>query len=353
MHINIGGTSLNDSNLITCRLLKMPQGVFAGFRKFSSFIFGGTPNSQYFDSKSLVKVLKSKTHSKSTEIIVFAGNVMQNVEVSYNSDRLISEFDLDRLLKEGVLRHVLLGGASHIDQLSLWIIDAKYKSNDEIVVVFACLIKGVSVFMSYILATLATESSNSGTAAQQNSAPINSKLSVKSMTLLRNYTSAVDENHDHTFLNLRLVKETAYPQLHYIYDSNKITCVQESNDIVDTIFLGNQENEILGVGIWKQQPLIFTSKDSLITITPSEELISLNSSNQLSASESNLTESDKAYWLKKAFNIYRKKDLQLSQQLIKDNFYGDLTMDFELDKNVILLSEELIDSTPNSGKFLN
>lgn len=340
---------MNDSNMITCRLLKMPQGVFAGFKKFSSFIFGGT-NSQYnFDGKNyLVKVLQGRKHSDHSEIIVLSGNVMQLFEISYNSDKLLTEIDLDRLLKEGVLRLVLINGATQIDQLNLWIIDAKYKSNNEIVVIFACFIKNISVYMNYVLATLTPESS-------QNGSTIQIRYMVKSMNLLRNYTSPVeqDDNNqsDHSLLNLRLVKETAFAQLHYIYDRNKVTCVQEGNDIVDTIFFNNPENEILGIGVWEERPLVFTSKDSLITLTPSEELVSLNSSTNLQITETDLNESDKYYWLKKAFQTYRKKDLQLSQQLIKDNFLGDLTLDFELDKNVILMCEELIDSTPNSGKL--
>ena len=352
VNINYGGSSLNDSNMITCRLLKMPQGVFAGFRKFSSFIFGGTPNSQYFDSKSLVKVLPGRKQSHHAEIIVFTGNVMQLFEIGISSDKLISEIDLDRTLKEGVQRHVLLPGVSHIDQLSLWIIDAKYKANDEIVVIFACLIKEVSHYNNYILATLTPEQTPTHNTSLNMSitAGYTVKYTVKWMNLLRSYTSPVvdQSQQDYSFLNLHLVKETAYPQLHYIYDRTKVTCVSEGQDVVDTIFFGNSENEILGIGVWQQQPLIFTSKDSLITLTPSEELISLNSSASLQAADADLNESDKYYWLKKAFNTYRKKDLQLAQQLIKDNFLGDLTLDIELDKNVVLLSEELIDSTPNS-----
>jgi len=161
VNINYGGTSLNDSNMITCRLLKMQQGVFAGFKKFSSFIFGGTPNSQYFDSKNLVKVLEGKKHNnESREIIVFTGNIMQIFEISYNSDKLINEIDLDRILKENVLRLILLGNASHTDQLNLWIIDAKYKSNDEIVIIFSCVIKESSVQMHYVVATLTPESTS-------------------------------------------------------------------------------------------------------------------------------------------------------------------------------------------------
>lgn len=356
VNINYGGSSLNDSNMITCRLLKMPQGVFAGFRKFSSFIFGGTPNAHYFDSKSLVKVLPGRRQSQHAEIIVFTGNVMQLFEISYSSDKLISEIDLDRTLKEGVQRHVLLPGVNHIDQLSLWIIDAKYKANDEIVVIFACLIKEVSHHTNYILATLTPEPQHASNTSLNISLNTTGggggsiRYTVKWMNLLRSYTSpVVDSNQqDNSLLNLNLVKETAYPQLHYIYDRNKVTCVSEGQDVVDTIFFGNPENEILGIGVWQQQPLIFTSKDSLITLTPSEELISLNSSTNLQTADADLNESDKYYWLKKAFNTYRKKDLQLSQQLIKDNFLADLTLDFELDKNVVLLSEELIDSTPNS-----
>jgi len=347
VNINYGGTSLNDSNMITCRLLKMPQGVFAGFKKFSSFIFGGT-NSQFnFDKNYLVKVLQGRRYANHSEIIVFTGNTMQVFEIGYNSDKLITELDLDRLLKEGVLRMVLINGATQIDQLNLWIIDAKYKSNDEIVLIFACFIKNVSIYMNYVLATLTPESlSSSQTSINSTSG---SKYFVKSMNLLRNYTSPVENDQpDHSFLDLHLVKETAYPQLHYIYDRNKVICVQEGNDVVDTISFNNSENEILGIGVCEQQPLIFTSKDSLITLTPNEELISLNSSTNLQTTEADVNESDKYYWLKKAFQTYRKKDLQLSQQLIKDNFLGDLTLDFELDKNVVTMSEELIDSAANS-----
>lgn len=85
LHISI------KNNNISCRTLKIPQGVFAGFGfKVSSLLFGALPASQLFESKQLIKIVQGSSEVVSqTNIIVLAGSFLQKWQIiDLNSEKV-------------------------------------------------------------------------------------------------------------------------------------------------------------------------------------------------------------------------------------------------------------------------
>lgn len=79
------------NNIATCRTLKVPQGVLAGFgHKVSSLIFGALPTSQLFESKQLVKVIQGSSEKDSEiNIFVLAGLFLQKwVMLDINTEKV-------------------------------------------------------------------------------------------------------------------------------------------------------------------------------------------------------------------------------------------------------------------------
>lgn len=85
---------------------------------------------------------------------------------------------------------------------------------------------------------------------------------------------------------------TINTQLIYVYDNSKILCVQceqsfclkiflfnlifyyilVQNDVVDLINMIDLNSQILGAGLFDGNPLLFTSKDYLVSLIPDENI---------------------------------------------------------------------------------
>jgi nuclear pore complex protein Nup133 len=346
MYITVHSSASSTLNAqpITCRLLKIPQGIFAGIKKFSNLLFGGLPSGQQSDSRSLIKILAGPPTEHGLHLYTFAGLSLQIWEVTSNTDRFVIEYDLDRTLREKFVHNVWGQEAITPDKLHLWIIDAIDTKEDQLVLLVAAASPSVSSHVYLALLSFGVEPGtlvNPCYAQQQRHTP-----TLENFTVLHDHRLPYTPNSP-KFLQFNLLKQTEADALFYVFNNEKMICVQIGNDVVDSICFDSFDNEILGAGVCEGHPLVFTSKDALVQVRPNQVLLAPIQSETLEETDQDDSDHDRFAWIRKSFYLYRKNDTQRCQLMVRDNYHSNTPIESEeLDALIVQLSSEVCDGIP-------
>ncbi|XP_054152928.1 nuclear pore complex protein Nup133-like [Oppia nitens] len=265
VHITVN--VIDGQNTINCRLLKVPQGVLAGFgRKVSSLLFGSMPATLSSETKQLFKVVRSHSSNLSDEHYIW---VLSSVSaqkwhiIDDNTERLIVDMDLERPVKDSFLDKVWNRETTHPNQLKIWLIDIGFTKSDELVLLVAGLNAEVSNQLYYAVITF----------SDLNIRP-ETNILFNSFTVLRNHTVCYTEEDEEHLLNLHLLSGAFNNQWVYIYSNTQMLCLKLGSDNIDLIDFNSRDDGILGAGICDGFPLLFTHKDALLSIIPPKPDIS-------------------------------------------------------------------------------
>ncbi|RWS30753.1 nuclear pore complex protein Nup133-like protein [Leptotrombidium deliense] len=351
--VHIAINSVDATNILVCRTLKVPQGMFLGLsRKVSSFIFGSTPASHSSESRSLIKVLKDASSNNETFVYVLSSSLLQKwIILSAHSEALLLEYDLDRSLRDAFLNFGVWNcETTHPNQLHIWQIDFEIRNENELLLFVAGLNSDVSSQLYYALVVISSVS-NSARAPFQ----------LKSFTCLKNYPVYYSHEEEEKLLNLKIVN-IPEKNIAYVYSPYHVLCVQckfeydyvftgfkslVENDVLDVIDVRGKEDIILGAGVCDNTPILFTSKDGLVCLVSSENFTISAETGDVSLNDLECigTDDDMETILFKAFSFFRKKENSKCQSIISEHVLKNSSL---IDDAVMKVSSRLCNESPQS-----
>uniref|UniRef100_T1DCK6 Putative nucleoporin n=1 Tax=Cupiennius salei TaxID=6928 RepID=T1DCK6_CUPSA len=331
---------------VICRTLTLPLGVLAGIgRRVSSFIFGVVPT-QTTEAKQLNRVLSVKCSDDEYILYVLSSSTLQKWYVSRkdrkeNSDQLVFEADLDQELKQSYADKVFKKDSCLLSGLKTWCLDMQLYLSGVMVLTAGTTHSGADNNIHYALGVLDTSSD----------LPPQSFSSF----CITDYSEKYEEELEEKLLNYKLICPTATSSFVFIFNSEKILCIQMGSHLeLNEMDFKSSANLILGSGTCDGLPLFFTMVHGVISFVPSQKSIGdsriISSMREVSFKEPDSSESTEnlAAILRNAMCSYCSGDIEKCEKLIKQILPKSLSDDSELDDAVIALSLGIIDDYPVS-----
>ncbi|XP_069672597.1 nuclear pore complex protein Nup133 isoform X3 [Periplaneta americana] len=348
---------------ISCRTLKTPQGWLGGIgRRMSSLIFGGLPTSQVMETK-LVKVVAidgSGFEADEWRVYVLAEQSLQKwALVPGEVERLIYEFDVNRIVREAFHETIWESCAGSLSELDIWLLDMQ-PVDGGVMLLVAAVNTHLSPQLHYALGKFSTES-------------VNPPARFSTFFPLKN-TGFYREEDEEELLSYQflLVEQSAF-----LYNQKEVLAVSAVafSDEPDNIEFLGPGDRVLGGAVCGNVPVFFSKNHGLISISPSDfSPHDVNSSMSfseapgtlditgsqfseginISMTEVELEEltinKDTATQMRVAFIHYIKKNLSQSESIVNEIFPPEeepvIDIDAVLDTVVVKVSQDLINDIP-------
>uniref|UniRef100_T1J954 Nucleoporin Nup133/Nup155-like C-terminal domain-containing protein n=1 Tax=Strigamia maritima TaxID=126957 RepID=T1J954_STRMM len=330
--VMVSTAAVNGQISINCRQLKVPQGVLTGIGwRMTSFIFGSMPN-QSAESK-LIKVVVVNTDDKNKKILyVLTGSNLQKWFLSnHDSDKLLFEFDVDRMVKENFIDIMWNRDIYHVNQIQSWLIDMQLTEGG-VCLAAAATNSHVSSQLCYSFATLDLGGSD---------APTTFSKFVISKLIQRYHESDEELN----FLSYQFLLSSRNKGTAYMYLDKIVYCIStvSPNEEPDKVEFRSAADRILGAGTFDGR--VLTSSSIREDDSPNSSTISFRFSRQ----DQEIGKEDKVVQFKDAFLLHCKRNLVESQAVL-DSLFPSSSADAEFLLNMLVanVSKDIIDDYPAS-----
>ncbi|KAJ9592509.1 hypothetical protein L9F63_015826, partial [Diploptera punctata] len=346
---------------IACHTLKTPQGWLGGIgRRVSSLIFGGLPTAQVTETK-LVKVVA--VDGKGFEfdewrVYVLAEHSLQKwILVPGEVERLVFEFDVNRMVREAFHETVWESCAGNVSELDIWMLDMQPVEGGVMLLVAAVNMQ-LSPQLHYALGRLSTEN-------------VNPPMRFTTFHPLKN-TGFYREEDEAELLSYQFL---LIGQAVFLYNQKCVVAY-----LVQTLTTRSPKknnvrrgDRILGGAVCGNVPVFFSKNHGLISVSPSDfsphDLNScclsvsttldmgtsfMSEGVNISVSEVELEEltinKDATAQLKAAFIYFVKKNLVQSETIVNEIFPPEeepvIDIDAALDSVVVKVSQDLVNDLP-------
>lgn len=168
-----------------------------------------------------------------------------------SENELIREWDLQKLIYD---RFVSIFKLSESDRFSFWPVDMITSKSREVLLI--------------LIVTLNATRDNIVNYATCTFNPYQAGSDIRSLTLMKSHSWHYSNESEESLLSLRFLERRTKSQVCFVYDKKLLFLIDSSQDILDAIDYGNQQDEILGAGMIDDHPILFTQRDGLIYVAP-------------------------------------------------------------------------------------
>ncbi|XP_064484878.1 nuclear pore complex protein Nup133-like [Ornithodoros turicata] len=339
--------TVDGQTILQCSALHAQQSLLLGIgRRVSSFIFGAMP-AQSSETRPLVKVLAEPQEEDDEKVIyVLVRNSLQKwLLEEAGRERLCSECDLDRPMKEQF--HAALWERENTlpSQLKAWCIDMQL-TTDGVMVLMAALNPQVSQQLHFALGVIDT---HSPTSASSNK-PCNFEL-FSVLKFVEQYT----ERDEESLLSYKFVLPSVNRRSSYVYNSSRVFCIGSFDGSSDMDIIDFKHDRILGAGSYEGTPLFHSFTNGIVCVrsihAPAHDISAtpeILMQEPVAADPESETVEEKRYSkLRSAFVLFCRSELLKSEAII-DEMFPSGEGNAALDQSVATLSERLIDDIPVS-----
>ncbi|KAK8774293.1 hypothetical protein V5799_011175 [Amblyomma americanum] len=344
-------STIEGQTTLLIKPLKAPQGLLAGIgRRVSSFIFGAMPSQ--LEARHLVKVLVEPTEEEDEKFVyVLLRNSLQKWFLEEGPERLCSECDLDRSMKEQFHEAVWDRENTLPRHLKAWCIDMQLSSNG-VAVLMAALNIQVSQQLYYAIGTVDVRNLGS---------PADSPASFTDFTVLR-FSEQYTEKDEEALLSYKFVLPSANRRSSFVYSDTKVYCVTPGSNVDDLDVIEFKKDKLLGAGSYEGTPLFFSHVNGIVSIhsihapahdvSRAVERLLQDSDSPAGDERMEVTSVDESNFakLRSAFVLFCKSELLKSEEIVDSIFPGraepSSETDSALDTCVSQLGYRLVDDVP-------